>query len=67
MAQVYGVVTVVHYREKTMSGKGSAPRPFSDRATFDSNWDAIFGKDKQGQGEVQPEVKDDDKGKAEAD
>lgn len=41
-----------------MSGKGSAPRPFSDRAQFDSNFDAIFGK-KEGQGESQPEVKDD--------
>ena len=37
-----------------MSGKGSAPRPFSDRAQFDSNFDAIFGK-KEGQGESQPE------------
>jgi hypothetical protein len=44
-----------------MSGKGSTPRPFSDRATFDSNWDAIFGK-KEGQGESQPEVKDDGQG-----
>lgn len=28
-----------------MSGKGSAPRPFEvDRKTFESNWDAIFGR-----------------------
>ena len=28
-------------------GKGSAPRPYSvDQKTFDSNWDAIFGKKK---------------------
>ena len=28
-----------------MSGKGSKPRPYSvDQKTFDSNWDAIFGK-----------------------
>lgn len=28
-------------------GKGSKPRPFSvDQKTFDSNWDAIFKKDK---------------------
>jgi len=28
-----------------MSGKGSRPRPYSvDQKTFDSNWDAIFGK-----------------------
>lgn len=27
-----------------MSGKGSAPRPFSvDRKTFEDNWDRIFG------------------------
>jgi Zn finger protein HypA/HybF involved in hydrogenase expression len=30
-----------------MSGKGSAPRPFSvDQNTFANNWDAIFGKKK---------------------
>ena len=51
-----------------MSGKGSAPRPFSDRSQFDSNFDAIFGKkDKQGQGESHPEEVDDEQGKAEAD
>ena len=28
-----------------MSGKGSRPRPYSvDQKTFESNWDAIFGK-----------------------
>ena len=27
-------------------GKGSVPRPFTDRQTFDSNFDAIFGKKK---------------------
>ena len=28
-----------------MSGKGDRPRPYSvDQKTFDSNWDAIFGK-----------------------
>ena len=31
-----------------MSGKGSRPRPYSvDQQTFDSNWDAIFGKKKK--------------------
>lgn len=25
-------------------GKGSKPRPFTNRKTFDENWDAIFGK-----------------------
>ena len=31
-----------------MSGKGSRPRPFSvDQKTFESNWDAIFGKKKK--------------------
>lgn len=30
---------------KWHGGKGSSPRPYSvDRATFDNNWDAIFGK-----------------------
>ena len=30
-----------------MSGKGSSPRPFSvDRVTFESNWAAIFEKNK---------------------
>lgn len=30
-----------------MSGKGSAPRPFSvDSETYAANWDAIFGKKK---------------------
>jgi hypothetical protein len=27
-------------------GKGSAPRPFTDRAVFEDNWDKIFGKQK---------------------
>jgi hypothetical protein len=27
-------------------GKGSSPRPFTDRSTFESNFDAIFGKKK---------------------
>lgn len=25
-------------------GKGSDPRPFTDRKKFEDNWDAIFGK-----------------------
>lgn len=30
-----------------MSGKGSAPRPFSvDQQTYAANWDAVFGKKK---------------------
>jgi len=29
-----------------MAGKGSRPRPMPNRAGFDSNWDAIFGKNK---------------------
>ena len=38
-------------------GKGSTPRPFSvDQKTFDSNWDAIFGKKKQTEGEKQAEA-----------
>ena len=27
-------------------GKGSAPRPFTDRAIFEDNFDKIFGKKK---------------------
>ena len=27
-------------------GKGSKPRPFTDRKTFENNWDAIFKKKK---------------------
>jgi hypothetical protein len=43
-----------------MSGKGSAPRPYSVTAEqFADAWDAIFKK-KEGQGESQPEVKDDE-------
>lgn len=31
-----------------MSGKGSAPRPYSvDRKTFEDNWELIFKKNKQ--------------------
>lgn len=31
-----------------MNGKGSSPRPFNvDKQTFDTNWDAIFGKRKK--------------------
>lgn len=41
-----------------MSGKGSAPRPFSvDADTFASNWERIFKK--EGQGESQPDKHDD--------
>jgi hypothetical protein len=28
-------------------GKGSAPRPFTDRSVFEDNFDNIFGKKKQ--------------------
>lgn len=28
----------------THGGKGSTPRPISDRKKFEDNWDAIFGK-----------------------
>ena len=32
-------------------GKGSAPRPFEvDQKTFESNWEAIFGKRKTDNG-----------------
>jgi hypothetical protein len=29
---------------KKMSGKGSKPRPISNREQFEKNWDTIFGK-----------------------
>jgi hypothetical protein len=36
-------------------GKGDSPRPYSvDQKTFESNWEATFGK-KQKQQETQPE------------
>jgi hypothetical protein len=51
-----GLVLPVHYREKTMSGKGSAPRPFSNREFYEAEMDRIFGKkNKEGQGESQPD------------
>ena len=28
-------------------GKGSSPRPFTDRSTFEENFDKIFGKKKK--------------------
>jgi hypothetical protein len=28
-------------------GKGSAPRPFTDRSVFEDNFDKIFGKKKE--------------------
>ena len=35
-----------------MSGKGSRQRPYSvNQKTFDSNWDAIFGKKKKSEEE----------------
>lgn len=38
-------------------GKGSKPRPFSvDQKTFDSNWNTIFGKKNQTEGEKQAEA-----------
>ena len=38
-----------------MSGKGSAPRPYSVSADeFADSWARIFGKDKEGQGESHP-------------
>lgn len=40
-------------------GKGSKPRPFSvDQKTFDSNWDAIFGKKEDNTGVTQNEYQD---------
>ena len=33
--------------EVPMSGKGSAPRPIPNREQYESNYDAIFGKQKK--------------------
>jgi hypothetical protein len=41
-------------------GKGSKPRPISDRKKFDDNWDAIFNKKKQDDSKTKEEVKDGD-------
>ncbi len=32
-------------------GKGSSPRPFTDRKTFEDNFDRIFGKKKETDGD----------------
>ena len=32
-------------------GKGSTPRPFTDRKTFEDNFDRIFGKKKEADGD----------------
>jgi hypothetical protein len=38
-------------------GKGSTPRPFTDREIFESNFDAIFGKNKKGSRKnIKPEI-----------
>lgn len=40
-----------------MSGKGSKPRPFAvDQSTFDTNWNRIFGKNKNDEGEKQAQA-----------
>ncbi len=40
-----------------MSGKGDRPRPYSvDQKTFDSNWDAIFGKKENKSSEYEDKV-----------
>ena len=42
-----------------MSGKGSKPRPFSvDQNTYNSNWDAIFGKKNDNSGTSKDELYD---------
>ena len=38
-------------------GKGDSPRPFSvSQETFANNWDAIFGRKKKSEGELQSEA-----------
>jgi len=45
-----------------MSGKGSAPRPFSvTDEQFAEAWSRIFNKDKEGQGESQPDSESDER------
>lgn len=39
-------------------GKGSAPRPFTDRAVFEDNFDKIFGKKKSNEEHLTDSVKD---------
>ena len=39
-------------------GKGSAPRPFTDRAVFEDNFDKIFGKKKSNAEHLTESVKD---------
>ena len=37
-------------------GKGSAPRPFSDRDVYEDNWDKIFGKKKKKSTDTSPHL-----------
>ena len=37
-------------------GKGSAPRPFSDRHVYEDNWDKIFGKKKKKSDDTSPHL-----------
>ena len=37
-------------------GKGSAPRPFSDRDVYEDNWDKIFGKKKKKSDDTSPHL-----------
>ena len=32
------------FRKPDGTGKGDAPRPITDRKSFEDNWDSIFGK-----------------------
>ena len=43
---------------KWHGGKGSKPRPISDRKQFEDNWDKIFGKKEK---EKQPDSTDNSK------
>jgi hypothetical protein len=37
-------------------GKGSSPRPFSDRDVYENNWDKIFGKKKKKSNDTSPHL-----------
>ena len=51
------------FRKPDGAGKGDAPRPMSNRKSFDENWDSIFGKknSKESTEETTKEQKDHDR------
>jgi len=43
-----------------MSGKGSAPRPFTDRAEYETNFESIFGRRERGPEHTEQDATDGD-------